>query len=123
MFKFKEVFTEEERINEFQKVRKANPSKIPVIIEKDAKSKINELGKTKFLFPEDVAVIKIIETIRKKIDLKESEALFFLINGKKVMSGPETLGDIYEKNKDKDGFLYIMYAGEDVWGYDSLFKI
>jgi len=27
-----------------------------------------------------------------------------------------TFGDVYEKYKDDDGFLYLIYANEKVWG-------
>jgi len=26
------------------------------------------------------------------------------------------MGEIYEKNKDEDGFLYIVYSSELAWG-------
>ena len=27
-----------------------------------------------------------------------------------------TMNEVYKKYKDKDGFLYIAYAAEEIWG-------
>ena len=46
----------------------------------------------------------------------KNEALFLLANGKVTLPQNETIGTIYKKYKDKDGFLYIAYAAEEIWG-------
>ncbi len=28
-----------------------------------------------------------------------------------------TMGQLYEKEKDEDGFLYVAYSGENTFGY------
>ena len=33
-----------------------------------------------------------------------------------VLSGNDTLGTLYSNYKSKDGFLYIAYASEEIWG-------
>ena len=48
--------------------------------------------------------------------MEKESALFFLINGKKSLSGNDTMINIYNKYKDVDGFLYVAYAAEEVWG-------
>jgi len=35
---------------------------------------------------------------------------------KKILLGSDLLGNIYEKNRDDDGFLYIKYTGENTFG-------
>ena len=48
--------------------------------------------------------------------MDEKEALFLLVNGKNTLSQNETIGNIYNKYKNKDGFLYFAYASEEIWG-------
>ena len=115
-FKYKSVKSLEERKAEYEKVQKLNAGKIGIICEKEPKSKIPEIDKTKFLIAENLNLSQFTTIIRKKLNLDEKEALFFLVNGKTALSGNETLLEIYKKYKDEDGFLYIAYASEVVWG-------
>ena len=56
-------------------------------------------------------------TIRAQLEIDEERAIFFLAKGKYILSGNEILRDVYEKYKDnKDGFLYISYSEELVYG-------
>ena len=54
--------------------------------------------------------------IRRKLNLDECEAIFLFINGKTTFSGDTPIYEIYNKCKDLDGFLYISYEGELVFG-------
>ena len=54
--------------------------------------------------------------IRKKLKLGKESALFFLVNGKKSLTGDDSIQEIYNKYKSDDGFLYIAYASEEIWG-------
>ena len=49
--------------------------------------------------------------------MDKEEALFFLVNGKKSLTGDDSMKDVYNKYKNEDGFLYIAYASEEVWGF------
>ena len=115
-FKYKSVKSLEERKAEYEKVQNSNPGKIGIICEKAPKSKIPDIEKSKFLIAENLNIAQFTTIIRKKLNLDEKEALFFLANGKTALSGNETLLEIYKKYKDEDGFLYIDYASEVVWG-------
>ena len=51
------------------------------------------------------------------MQLSEGQALFLSAKGKYNITGEKTMGEIYEIFKDKeDGFLYIMYSTELVFG-------
>ena len=115
-FKYKKEKNFEDRKQEYQKVIEGHPGKIGIICEKAPKSKIVEIEKTKYLINEDFNLTQFTSIIRKKLDLDKSDALFFLVNGKKSLSGNDLMIDIYNKYKDEDGFLYIAYASEEVWG-------
>ena len=115
-FKYKKVNTLEERKNEHQKVMQKNPGKIAIICEKSPKSHIPDIEKTKFLISEELNLAQFSAMIRKKLKMNKDEALFFLVNGKKSITGDSSMLEIYNTYKQEDGFLYIAYASEEVWG-------
>ena len=60
---------------------------------------------------------EFINIIKNKLEIEPDRALFFLAKGKFTISGDEILGDIYDRYKDNDdGFLYITYSEEVVYG-------
>ena len=89
--------------------------KIPIIISKYNKSDLNNIDKNKFLVPNDMTLTQFIYTIRKRIKLDSSKALFFFINNT-VPKNSAPLGELYNLHKDKDGFLYITYNSENTFG-------
>ena len=116
-FKYQKVKTLEERKSEFQNVIQSNPGKIAIICEKEPKSKIADIEKTKFLVNGDITLSQFSLMIRKRLKMGKEEALFFLVNGKKSLTGDDSMQDVYNKHKSEDGFLYIAYASEVVWGF------
>ena len=92
------------------------PDKIPVICEKDPKSKINSILKTRYLIPKNYTVSQFSYLISKKIELKNEESFYLLANGINAISGKDTMYEIYNKYKDEDDFLYITYTSELIWG-------
>ena len=117
-FKFKKDNPEaEKRKAECEKIRKQFPDKIPIICEKDPKSNIQEIDKTKNLVPIDLTVSQFSFMIRKRIQLSKESAFFLLVSGKHSITGDTLISEIYEKYKDpQDDFLYIAYASELTWG-------
>ena len=116
-FSYKTVKSKEERIEEFNKISKNSPGKIPIICEKAPKSQIKTIDKTKYLVSGDLTVAQFNSLIRKKLNLAQEKALFLLVKGKNALTGNDTMFDVYKKYKDEeDGFLYIVYASELVWG-------
>ena len=117
-FKFKKDNPDpEQRRKECDKIRNQFPEKIPIICEKDPKSNMKEIDKTKYLVPSDLTVTQFNMMIRKRIQINQESAFYLLANGKISITGDSLLSEIYEKYKDpKDGFLYIVYASELTWG-------
>ena len=37
--------------------------------------------------------------------------------GKELVKSNGPLSEVFEKYQDEDGFLYILYTGEDVYGW------
>ena len=119
-FKFKKENPDgEQRRKECEKIRNQFPEKIPIICEKDPKSNIRDIDKTKYLVPSDLTVSQFNMMIRKRIEIQQEAAFYLLVNGKTSITGDSLLSEIYDKNKDpEDGFLYIAYASELTWGYN-----
>ncbi len=116
-FKYKKAKDLKERKEESEKVRNEHPGKICIICEKAPKSQLPDIEKTKYLINEEFTLNQFTQIIRKKLKIEKEEALFFLVNGKKSLSGNDSMFNIYNQYKDEDGFLYIAYAAEEVWGH------
>ena len=96
-----------------EKLRKQFPDKIPIICEKDPKSKMKEIEKTKYLIPKDLTVSQFSLLLRKKVELNPEEAFYLIVKEKYSIVGENRIEDIYEKYaNEEDGFLYIVYSEE-----------
>ncbi|KAF2368018.1 Autophagy protein Atg8 ubiquitin-like [Trinorchestia longiramus] len=113
--RFKEDYTLEERRYETEKAMFRNPGKIPVIVERAARSRIGDLDKKKYLVPSDLTVGQFYFLIRKRVHLKPEEALFFFVNNV-IPPTSSTMGALYQEHKEEDNFLYIAYSDESVYG-------
>ena len=116
-FKYKKFTSEKNRKIQCNSLLIKNPNSIPVILEKDPKSKIKDIKKSKFLIQKDFTVNQFTQMIRGLMQISELEAIFFVVKGKYTISGDKPMGDIYNLYKDKiDGFLYITYSSELIYG-------
>ena len=99
------------------KIIENNFGKIPVIIERSSSEKVlPELEQTKYLFPEDFTFLDFSQVMRKKLHLGEHQTVSFFFENKKLYHSGRLLKEIYQENKDKDGFLYCLYAFENTTG-------
>lgn len=113
---FKERVPFEKRKTEFERIKKKYPDRIPVIVEK---SKIVDstpnIDKQKFLVPKDLTVGQFVYVIRKRIKLDPEKALFIFVNNT-LPPNSALVSQIYDKHKEDDGFLTIVYSCESVYG-------
>ena len=112
---YQELYSFESRKKECNTIRVKYPHRIPCIIQLDPNSKLIYHSKIKYLVPEDSNVSDIIHVIRKSIKLNYYQALFFRI-GKETLCGSTIISSLYNKYKEKDGFLYIYYTEENTFG-------
>ena len=112
---YKRAHPEELRIKESDKILTKYTTRIPVIVCKDQSCKLADIDKQKFLVPKDMTLAQFIYIIRKRIDLRSDEALFTLINNN-LLTGSRLMEHVYDSEKDKDGFLYIVYTSENTFG-------
>ncbi|KNA15418.1 hypothetical protein SOVF_098410 [Spinacia oleracea] len=112
-FKFEHPL--EKRQAESSRIREKYPDRIPVIVERAEKTDIPDIDKKKYLVPADLTVGQFVYVVRKRVNLSAEKAIFVFV--KNIL--PPTaalLSTIYEDNKDEDGFLYMTYSGENVFG-------
>jgi len=112
--RFKDIYSFDDRFEECNRILKKFGQRIPVICEKSKKSKL-EIDKKKYLIPSDFTVGQFIYVIRKRLLLSPDKAIFIFINGT-MPSTSSTMINVYHINKDSDGFLYITYDDENVFG-------
>uniref|UniRef100_A0A8C9Y9H2 Gamma-aminobutyric acid receptor-associated protein-like 2 n=1 Tax=Sander lucioperca TaxID=283035 RepID=A0A8C9Y9H2_SANLU len=98
------------------KIRNKYPDRVPVIVEKVSGSQIVDIDKRKYLVPSDITVAQFMWIIRKRIQLPSEKAIFLFVD-KTVPQSSITMGQLYEKEKDEDGFLYVAYSGENTFGF------
>ena len=112
---FKQKFDFNERRKESSRVLDKYSDRIPVICERRSYSKIENIDKEKYLVPTDLTAGQFIYVIRKRLHLPAEKAIFLFINGT-IPIISRTMADLYETEKDIDGFLYILYSDENVFG-------
>lgn len=111
---FKEEHTEKERKQESSKVLNKYPNRIPIICERN-NSGVIDIDKNKFLVPSDLTISQFAYVIRKRIQVKPETAIFIMINNTIAVS-TQMIKDVYKQYKDPDGFLYMTYSNENVFG-------
>ena len=53
---------------------------------------------------------------RNRMKLKSSQAFYLIINDKSFASLSTTMLELYREEKDEDGFLYMVYASQEMFG-------
>ncbi|KAH3845346.1 microtubule-associated proteins 1A/1B light chain 3C-like [Dreissena polymorpha] len=105
------------RKEEVAGIRSKFPTKVPVIVERYYKEQnLPVLDKTKFLVPQELSMSQFATIIRNRMSLKENQAFYLIINNKSISSMSVTLAEIYRDDKDEDGFLYMTYASQEMFG-------
>nr|XP_032816523.1 gamma-aminobutyric acid receptor-associated protein-like 2 isoform X1 [Petromyzon marinus] len=106
---------QEHRRAESNKIRNKYPDRVPVVVEKVPGSQIGDIDKRKYLVPADITVAQFMWIIRKRVQLPSDKAIFLFID-KTVPQSSASIGQLYEDQKDEDGFLYVAYSGENTFG-------
>jgi len=106
------------RFQESKRVIEKYPDRLPVIVTKAYGSKLPDIDKHKYLVPNNLTLGQFVIIIRKRIKLKNDEAIFIFVNNV-LPPISATLENIYREHKMNDGFLYITYNGESTFGFNN----
>ncbi|CAF0877691.1 unnamed protein product [Brachionus calyciflorus] len=122
---YKEKNSLEKRLRDSQELLKKYPDRVPIVLEKRKNRSWNpfhhetngliELKNNKFLAPKDLTVGQFFHIVRKNLNLRPDEALYFFINNKMPLL-TASLGSIYREEHDQDQFLYVLYSQEETFG-------
>ena len=75
-----------------------------------------ELNLVRFMMPKAFSVGEVLAVLRQRLELNREEGLVLFTNEKYMMRPNNKLQDVYDKYKDEDGFLYLVYAEENIYG-------
>ena len=107
-----------ERSNESFKIMKRYPDRFPIICEKNIKDTTTpEIDKHKYLVPHDITIGQFMYVIRKRLRILSGDAIFLFVGEDKVILPIHmAMHEVYSQYKNKDGFLYILFSKENVFG-------
>ena len=106
----------EDRCCETRRILQKYPERVPIICEKaTAQHSLPNIDKQKYLVPHELTAGQFIAIIRQRMNLTANEAIFLFVNNK-IISTNSNMKQVYEQFKDPDGFLYVQYSKEKVFG-------
>lgn len=108
---FKKNNSLQRRIDLSSDILKKYPDKIPII----TLSKGLNLKKYKFIVNLSSEFSYFMIIIKKFIELKPDQAVFIFV-GNIIPPSNETIGSLYKKYADSDGFLYLTITTESTFG-------
>jgi len=111
---FRKSFPLDKRISVCKALMDKYTDKIPIIVSK-GKRDAPELKKNKFLVPCDIPLGKFLYELRKHMTVNNCEGIFLFINNT-IPPINMNMGELYNKYKEDDGFLYITYSTESTFG-------
>lgn len=77
------------------------------------------MANPKFLMPNTFKMSEVLTIIKKKLHLAsgEPQGLILFAEGKHMLRMEDKIAEVFERYRDQeDGFLYIVYAAEQVYG-------
>ena len=112
---FKKKNTHAHRKQESELIREKYPDRVPVIIEQGNSWDHSPLDKAKYLVPSDVTIYHLQYILRKRVKMTDRESIF-LFCGQNMVKSDTLISKLYESKRDPDGFLYMTYSQESVFG-------
>lgn len=118
-FAYKKNVSFEERKSEASRIMAKYPDRIPIIVEKTECADIPDIDKKKYLVPCDITLGQFQYVIRKKISLRDDQAIFLLINNT-LQPTSSLISQLYNDHREDCGYLFIKYTSENTFGTSIL---
>jgi GABA(A) receptor-associated protein len=113
---FQKLYTFNDRCEQSKNIRAKYKDKIPVILHGLNQVSLNpKINKIKYLVHSNEKLVQFLHCLKKNLSLKPCDSLFLFINGKIPLMTLE-MWELYEKECDNDGFLYIEYSVMETFG-------
>lgn len=103
----------DERARDALRLRERHAERIPVICQPLVGHVA--LRHRKYLIPPKVTAAQFLFIIRRKLNVGNEKALFLFVD-ETVPSASSTFRELYNTHRNLDGFLYLTYAEENVFG-------
>lgn len=113
MLPFRQRLSEDQRKCEFSRISDRVGCLVPIIMER-GKGDVPQIDREKFLVPVDLTMIQLSFVVRSRLKLRSSDAIFLVVNN--TLCTTSTAGEMYNANRDPDGFLYVTYTLENTFG-------
>ena len=113
---FSKRYTFNERFQEANRILIKYPDRVPIICEKNPTcTDLGNIVKEKYLVGSHLTCGQFMYIIRVSLKLPAEKAIFMMINGL-IPSNTDVMRELYEKYRDNDGFLYVTYSSENIFG-------
>ena len=106
------------RLTESQRISLRYPERCPIVIGRLNGGMGPKIKKHKYMVPRNLTIGQLIYVIKKQVQVSHEQAIFFFIK-ESIPLTSALVGNIFDKEKDDDGFLYIFYSTENTFGYGS----
>ncbi|KAI0981027.1 hypothetical protein GJ496_004443 [Pomphorhynchus laevis] len=115
-WKFKDQYDIDSRKRQFEDIISIHDNRVAVLVEPLRESStLPMIDKRKYLVPVHITVGQFQSIIQKRLNLSPTTAIFIFVNDT-IPSQSLTMNELYQMYADEDGFLYIAYGEENVYG-------
>ena len=114
---FKERKSMAERKADVEAIRLKFPNKVPIIVERYKSEKsLPVIDKVKFLVPRELTMAQLATIVRNRLSLSSTETFFLFTSTGSMPALSISVSDLHKQSKDQDGFLYVTYTSQEVFG-------
>jgi GABA(A) receptor-associated protein len=95
------------------------PGSIPIYVSKGVRSNnIEDYGSKKFMVKREMTGITLLQSVRNALKIKTNEAVYLMVNDIEMILLSLSIGNLYDKYKSDDGYMYVSYYGENAFGFE-----
>lgn len=121
---FRQQYKFDERRRESAKVMQKYPDRLPVVCERHAACKnVPDVDRKKYLVPRDLTAGQFVYVLRKRVSVAPTQAIFLSTESGQIPPSDQRMHQLYSAHRNEDGFLYLRYSGENVFGCSYVYSI